>query len=144
MALTLDSMDCRKECRRDHNRRSEAPRDSSFARSVQVTDFDLMIVSSRRRLLILALALGLVALLLVAKAVLWPDPAALAASRAREDIGHGRAKYYYVSGAANAPPPAQAEAYRARGVSLISTGCIPLSPEEAAYNQAVIEHFEHR
>jgi hypothetical protein len=84
----------------------------------------------------LALVLGIAALRL--------RPTASGAARARNDIAHGKPKYYYFSGVANAPPQPEAEAYRARGVDLVSTGCQPVSDEEAAYNQTIAEHYRHR
>jgi len=79
--------------------------------------------------------------LVLVTAVLWLGPAASGRARARQDIALGKPKYYYASGAANAPPPASAERYRARGADLISTGCQPLDAEQIEYNAAIAEHY---
>ena len=84
-------------------------------------------------LLVIALACG--------RIMLRRDPASSGAARARRDIALGQPKYYFLSGVANSPPPASLEPYRARGVSLTSTGCQPLSEEETAYNEAIAEHY---
>lgn len=101
-------------------------------------------IAVRRRTLVLWLVSGVLVLviaLVLGRLVLRRNPVALGVARAHRDIALGQPKYYFLSGVANAPPPASLEAYRARGVSLTSTGCQPLSDEETAYNEAIAEHY---
>jgi hypothetical protein len=98
-----------------------------------------MLPPARKKVVFWAAAFALV--LAVASVVLWLKPAATGAARARQDIALGKPRYYFVSGVANAPPPASAERYRARGVSLVSTGCQALDAEQTEYNDAIAEHY---
>ena len=87
-----------------------------------------------------AAAFVLVFVAVVALAVRFA-PTVSARARARHDIALGKPSYYYVAGVANAPPPPLAESLRARSVTLINNGCIPLTDEQTAYNEAIAEHY---
>lgn len=101
---------------------------------------ETMTARPRRRLAILSILLvsGIAIFYLVTSSVFDRCAGVL---RARLDIHRGRPQYFVVTGVANIVPNDALHLHDRHGVQIVRTGCADLSPDQAAYNVTVADHF---